>query len=138
METLFERLLRDVVEVLNNAPREMEKYIIEGLERIDSEMAEEIKKRMFVFDDIAILDGRSIQKVLRKVEMPELAQAVHGAHPAAREKILRNMSERAAAKLKEEIAKVDVDKVAAAQQLVVGIIRALEKEGEITVARDEE
>ena len=63
METLFERLLRDVVEVLNTAPLEMEKHIIEGLERIDSEMAKEIKKRMFVFDDIVLLEDRAIQKL---------------------------------------------------------------------------
>jgi flagellar motor switch protein FliG len=103
METLFERLLRDVVEVLNTAPREIEKHIIEGLERIDSEMAEEIKKRMFVFDDIVLLSDQSIQKMLHKVQETELALAVHGAHPAARDKIFRNLSDRVATLLKPKL-----------------------------------
>ena len=138
METLFERLMRDVVEVLNVVPRKIERDFIIRLEKVDSEMAEEIKKRLFVFDDIVVLDDRSIQKVLCELEMEELAQAMHGARPEARDKVLKNMSQRAAALLKEDIASVNVETVEPAQQRIVAIIRSMEKKGEIAVVRPDE
>ena len=92
-----------VVEILNNVDRGTEKIIIEALEEEDPELAEEIKKRMFVFEDIVLLDDRSIQKVLREVDTQELAKALKGVDNEVQEKIFRNMSKRAASLLSEDM-----------------------------------
>lgn len=127
-----------VVEVLNNVDRGTEKIIIEALEEDDPELAEEIKKRMFVFEDIVLLDDRSIQKVLREVDTQDLAKALKGVDAEVQEKIFRNMSKRASSLLKEDMdfmGPVRLRDVEEAQQKIVNIIRKLEESGDIVVAR---
>lgn len=127
-----------VVEILNNVDRGTEKIIIEALEEDDPELAEEIKKRMFVFEDIVLLDDRSIQKVLREVDTQDLAKALKGVDAEVQEKIFRNMSKRASSLLKEDMdfmGPVRLRDVEEAQQKIVNIIRKLEESGDIVVAR---
>lgn len=123
-------------EILNLADRSTEKTIIENLEEEDPELAEEIKKRMFVFEDIVILDDRSIQKVLRKVDNNDLTKALKSVDEEVKEKILRNMSKRAALLLQEDIefmGPIKLSEVEDAQQRIVNIIRKLEESGEVVI-----
>ncbi len=127
-----------IVEVLNQVDRGTEKIIIEALEEEDPELAEEIKKRMFIFEDIVLLDDRSIQKVLREVDTQDLAKALKGVDAEVQEKIYRNMSKRAATLLREDMdfmGPIRLRDVEEAQQKIVNIIRKLEESGEIIVAR---
>ena len=127
-----------IVEVLNNVDRSTEKIIIEALEEEDPELAEEIKKRMFIFEDIVLLDDRSIQKVLREVDPQDLAKALKGVDAEVQEKIFRNMSKRASALLREDMdfmGPVRLRDVEESQQKIVNIIRKLEDAGDIIVAR---
>jgi flagellar motor switch protein FliG len=127
-----------VVEILNLVDRSSEKQIIEGLEEEDPELAEEIKKKMFVFEDIVMLDDRSIQKVMREVDTQELSKALKSVDSEVQDKIYRNMSKRAAQMLKEDMefmGPVRLKDVEEAQQKIVSIIRHLEDTGEIVVAR---
>jgi len=127
-----------IVEVLNNVDRGTEKIIIEALEEEDPELAEEIKKRMFVFEDIVLLDDRSIQKVLREVDTQDLAKALKGVDAEVQEKIYRNMSKRAASLLREDMdfmGPIRLRDVEESQQKIVNIIRKLEDAGDIIVAR---
>jgi len=133
--------VENIVEILNMVDRSTEKTIIESLEEEDPELAEEIKKRMFVFEDIVLLDDRAIQKVLREVDTAELAKALRGVEAEVQDKIFRNMSKRAAALLKEEMeymGPVRLKDVEETQQKIVSIIRKLEDQGEIVVARSGE
>ena len=127
-----------VVEILNLVDRSSEKQIIEALEEEDPELAEEIKKKMFVFEDIVMLDDRSIQKVMREVDTAELSKALKSVDSEVQDKIFRNMSKRAAAMLKEDMefmGPVRLKDVEESQQKIVSIIRHLEDTGEIVVAR---
>ena len=127
-----------VVEVLNLVDRGTEKTIIEALEEEDPELAEEIKKKMFVFEDIVLLDDRAIQRVLREVDNQELAKALKSVDPEVQEKIFKNMSKRAASLLREDMdfmGPVRLKDVEDCQQKIVNIIRKLEDAGEIVVAR---
>jgi flagellar motor switch protein FliG len=127
-----------IVEILNMVDRGTEKTIIESLEDDDPELAEEIKKRMFVFEDIVLLDDRSIQKLLREVDQQELAKALKAVDTEVQDKIFRNMSKRAASLLKEDMefmGPIRLKDVEEAQQKIVNIIRKLEEAGEIVVAR---
>jgi len=130
--------VESIVEILNLVDRASEKQIIEALEDEDPELAEEIKKRMFVFEDIIMLDDRAIQKVMREVDSQELAKALFTTDSEVQNKIFKNMSRRAAVMLKEDaeymgpIRMKDVDE---AQQKIVSIIRHLEDCGEIAIAR---
>jgi flagellar motor switch protein FliG len=127
-----------IVEVLNNVDRGTEKIIIEALEEEDPELAEEIKKRMFVFEDIVLLDDRSIQKVLREVDSQDLAKALKGVDAEVQEKIYRNMSKRASSLLREDMdfmGPIRLRDVEESQQKIVNIIRKLEEAGDIIVAR---
>jgi len=131
----------NIVEILNLVDRSTEKIIIESLEEEDPELAEEIKKRMFVFEDIVLLDDRAIQKVMREVDTAELGKALRGVEAEVQDKIFRNMSKRAASLLKEEMeymGPVRLKDVEEAQQKIVSIIRKLEDQGEIVVARSGE
>ncbi len=115
-----------IVEVLNNVDRGTEKIIIEALEEEDPELAEEIKKRMFVFEDIVLLDDRSIQKVLREVDTQDLAKALKGVDAEVQEKIYRNMSKRASALLREDMdfmGPIRLRDVEESQQKIVNIIQ---------------
>ncbi|MDR2494826.1 MAG: flagellar motor switch protein FliG [Spirochaetaceae bacterium] len=130
--------VESIVEILNLVDRTSEKQIIEALEGDDPELAEEIKKRMFVFEDIVMLDDKSIQKVMREVDSSELAKALKSVDAEVQDKIFRNMSKRAAGMLKEDMefmGPVRLKDVEEAQQKIVSIIRKLEESGEIIVAR---
>jgi len=127
-----------VVQVLNRVDRSTEKTIMETLEVQDPELAEEIKKLMFVFEDIVQLDDRSVQRILREVDSHDLALALKGASEDVMAKVMRNMSKRASEMLKEDIdfmGPVRLRDVEDAQQRIVGIIRRLEEAGEIIIAR---
>jgi flagellar motor switch protein FliG len=126
-----------VVAIINSADRGTERNIMEYLEENDPELAEEIKKRLFVFEDIIRLDDRSLQRVLREVEMKELGLALKGATEELRSKFFKNMSKRAAEMLQEDMdymGPVRVKDVEEAQQKVVNVVRALEEAGEIVVS----
>ncbi|MDR0630162.1 MAG: flagellar motor switch protein FliG [Treponema sp.] len=130
--------VESIVEILNLVDRTSEKQIIEALEGEDPELAEEIKKRMFVFEDIVMIDDKSIQKILREVDSGELAKALKSVDAEVQDKIFRNMSKRAAGMLKEDMdymGPVRLKDVEEAQQKIVSIIRRLEESGEIVIAR---
>lgn len=127
-----------IVEVLNRVDRTTERTIIENLEIQNPELAEEIKKRMFVFEDIVLLDDRSLQLVLREIDSKDLALALKASSSEVAEKVYKNMSKRAAEMLREEIqymGPVRIRDVEEAQQKVVNVIRRLEESGEIIVSR---
>lgn len=130
--------LSPLVEIINRADRATERLILEGLEGKDPALAEEVRSRMFMFEDIVALDDRSIQLVLRQVEAADLATALKGVNETVRDKILRNLSERAAENLAEEIellGPVRLRTVEESQVKVVQIIRSLEDAGQIVVRR---
>jgi len=127
-----------IVEVLNRVDRTTERTIIENLEVQDPELAEEIKKRMFVFEDIVALDDRSLQLVLREIDSKDLALALKAASNEVAEKVFKNMSKRASEILREEIqymGPVRIRDVEEAQQKIVNVIRRLEESGDIIVSR---
>jgi flagellar motor switch protein FliG len=126
-----------VVAIINSADRATERNIMEYLEENDPELAEEIKKRLFVFEDIIRLDDRSLQRVLREVDMKELGLALKGATEELRVKFFKNMSKRAAEMLQEDMdymGPVRVKDVEDSQQKVVNVVRSLEEAGEIVIA----
>ena len=127
-----------LVGILNQVDRTTEKNITESLQEQDYELAEKIKSCMFVFEDIIILDDRAIQRVLREVDSRELALSMKGTKEEIKEKIFKNMSERAQAMLQEDIeylGPVRAREVQDAQTKIVATIRALELSGEITISR---
>lgn len=127
-----------IVDILNNVDRGTEKYIMETLEIEDTDLAEEIKKRMFVFEDILSLDNRSIQRFLREVENNLLAIALKGATDEVQKLIYSNMSKRLVEMIKEDIefmGPVRLKDVEESQQKIVNIIRKLEDAGEIVISR---
>ncbi|MFG0292985.1 MAG: flagellar motor switch protein FliG [Phycisphaerales bacterium JB065] len=126
-----------VSEILNLADRSTEKAILEGLEADDPDLVEEIRRLMFVFEDVLLVDGKGIQAVLREVDNDELALALKTASEELQEKIFSNMSERAATLIKEDMeymGPVRVSDVEAAQQRIVDIVRRLEEAGEIIIS----
>ncbi|MDR1741276.1 MAG: flagellar motor switch protein FliG [Synergistaceae bacterium] len=126
-----------VVALINSADRGTERNIMEYLEENDPELAEEIKKKLFVFEDIMRLDDRSLQRVLREVDMKELGLALKGATEDLRSKFFKNMSKRASEMLQEDMefmGPVRVKDVEEAQQKIVNNVRALEEAGEIIIA----
>lgn len=130
--------LSALVDVINQSDRTTERLILEGLEKRDLELAEEVRAHMFMFEDIVGLDDRAIQVVLRKVDSKDLAVALKGVREDVREKITRNMSERAALSLADEISilgPVRLKQVEEAQAVVIRHIRMLEEAGEIVVSR---
>jgi flagellar motor switch protein FliG len=130
--------VQTLIDILNRADRATERAIFEGLEQHESELVDTIRARMFVFEDIVTLDDRAIQLILRQVESRELATALKGVKGAVRDKIKRNMSERAAINLEEEISmlgSVKLSTVEEAQGTIVRTIRALEESGQIVVSR---
>jgi flagellar motor switch protein FliG len=130
--------LQTLVDILNSSDRATERLILEGLEGEDAELADEVRNRMFVFEDIEGLDDRSIQLVLRSVDAKELAVALKGVDQKVRNKVMKNMSERAAANLAEEIqllGPIKLKTVEEAQNGIVRVIRTLEEAGQIDMAR---
>ncbi len=127
-----------IVDILNLADRSTEKAIIEQLEVDNPELAEDIKKLMFVFEDIVQLDDRSLQMVLREVDQKDLSLALKATNDEVKNKIYKNMSKRAGDMLKEELefmGPVKIKDVEDAQQKIVGVIRNLEDKGDIVVSR---
>ncbi|MGI6435381.1 MAG: flagellar motor switch protein FliG [Syntrophomonadaceae bacterium] len=130
--------VKSVVQILNLVDRGTEKTILEALEVQDPELAEDIKKLMFVFEDIVLIDDRSVQRMLRDVESQDLSLALKGSSSEVSNKIFGNMSSRAAEMLKEDMefmGPVRLRDVEEAQQRIVNVIRRLEETGEIVVAR---
>jgi flagellar motor switch protein FliG len=127
-----------LVEIINRSPRPTERSILEWLDATDPELADQVRSQMFVFEDIVTIDDRSLQLVLREVEANDLATALKGVRPDVRDKIQRNLSERAAENLSEEIellGPVRTRTVEEAQAKVVGVIRTLEEQGVLTIQR---
>lgn len=130
--------IQAVVEVLNGVDRSTERTILDSLEIQDPELAEEIKKRMFVFEDIVILDNRAIQRVIREVENEDLRLALKVASDEVKDIVFKNMSQRMAETVKEEMeymGPVRLRDVEEAQTRIVATIRRLEDVGEIVIAR---
>ena len=127
-----------VVEILNAVDRGTEKHIMETLEIEDPELADEIRKKMFVFEDILLLDDRAIQRVLRDVDNNDLAIALMGSNEQVQAVIFNNLSKRLAAMIKEDMefmGPVRMKDVEEAQQKIVNIIRKLEDSAEIIISR---
>ncbi len=127
-----------VVEILNTVDRGTEKHIMETLEIEDPELADEIRKKMFVFEDILLLDDRAIQRVLRDVENSDLAIALKGSTEQVQNAIFNNLSKRLAAMIQEDMefmGPVRMKDVEEAQQKIVNIIRKLEDSAEIIISR---
>lgn len=127
-----------IVEILNTVDRGTEKHIMETLEIEEPELADEIRKKMFVFEDILSLDDKSIQRVLREVDNNELAVALKGSNEDVQNVIFNNLSKRLATMIKEDMefmGPVRLKDVEEAQQKIVNIIRKLEESAEIVIAR---
>lgn len=127
-----------LVDILNRSDRTTERSIFEGLEVSDSELADQVRSRMFVFEDIVGLDDKAIQLILRQVDVKDLAVALKGVRPEVKAKIMKNMSERAGQNLEEEmvlLGPVKLKTVEEAQVTIVRVIRALEESGQIVLAR---
>ncbi len=127
-----------VVDILNTVDRGTEKHIMETLEIDEPELADEIRKKMFVFEDILTLDDRSIQRVMHEVDNNEIAVALKNANEDVQAAIFNNMSKRLATMIKEDMefmGPVRMKDVEEAQQKIVNIIRKLEDSGEIIIAR---
>jgi flagellar motor switch protein FliG len=127
-----------VVEILNTVDRSTEKHIMETLEIDEPELAEEIRKKMFVFEDILLLDDRAIQRVLRDVDNGDLAIALKSANEEVQNAIFNNLSKRLAVMIKEDMefmGPVRMKDVEEAQQKIVNVIRRLEDSAEIVISR---
>jgi len=130
--------LDPLVNIINRSDRVTERQIVEGLEALDAELADEVRSRMFMFEDIVHLDDRSVQLVLRQVNEAELALALKCVSESVRTKITSNLSSRAAQTLIEEVdllGAVRLTQVEEAQQSVIRKIRQLEEQGQIMVHR---
>ncbi|CAM3703044.1 flagellar motor switch protein FliG [Mesobacillus zeae] len=130
--------IESVVEVLNGVDRSTERTILDALEIQDPELAEEIKKRMFVFEDIVTLDSRAIQRVIRDCENEDLMLSLKVSSDEVKEIVFKNMSQRMAETFRDEMeymGPVRLRDVEEAQSRIVSTIRRLEEAGEIVVAR---
>ena len=127
-----------IVAILNTVDRGTERHILETLEIEDPELADEIRRKMFVFEDILSLDDRTIQRVLRDVDNSDLATALKNANEEVQNVIFNNLSKRLAAMIKEDMdfmGPVRMKDVEEAQQKIVNIVRKLEDSGEIVISR---
>jgi flagellar motor switch protein FliG len=130
--------VKSLADILNHADRSTERAVLNHLTETDEELAEEVRRMLFVFEDIVQLDDRAIQQVLREANQKDLVLALRGVPDAVKEKLLTNMSERGAAMLQEEMEvqqpqrKRDVD---AAQGRIVAVVRRLEEAGTIVLSR---
>lgn len=130
--------IEPIVGILNRVDRGTEKTILEALGDEDPELADEIKSRMFVFEDILLLDNRSVQRFLKEVDVKDLSLALKTSSEEVKELVMRNMSKRAAEMLKEDmdlIGPVRLRDVEDAQQRIVNSIRQLEDSGELVISR---
>ncbi len=130
--------VKSLADILNHADRYTERAVLDYLGSIDAELAEEVRRILFVFEDIAELEDRAIQQVLREADQKDLVLALRGVADSVKGKLLENMSERGAEMLKEEM---DVQQpqrkrdVEAAQGRIVAVVRRLEEAGTIVIAR---
>ncbi|MCL1808161.1 MAG: flagellar motor switch protein FliG [Clostridiales bacterium] len=127
-----------IADVLNNMDRGNEKFIFDELSKKDAKLADEIRKKMFVFEDITIIDNRGIQKILTQVDAHDLVYALKGANKEVMDLIFANMSTRMAETIKSDLEytyNVRVRDVEEAQQRIVAVIRRLEEEGELVIAK---
>lgn len=133
--------VKSLADILGHTDRSTERAVLDHLGATDGELAEEVRRMLFVFEDIVKLEDRAIQQVLREADQKDLVLALRGAAEAVREGILSNMSERGAEMLKEELEiqqpqrKRDVD---AAQGRIVAVVRRLEEAGTIVISSDDE
>jgi flagellar motor switch protein FliG len=151
MDRIFEEILKNkdhsvtqeaggvsrLAEILNSVEGAMAEQIITDIEESDPDLADEIKQMMFVFDDLVLVDDKGLQKVLRSVESSELAIALKAATEDVKAKIFRNMSERAAEILKEEMevsGAVRMKDVTDAQQKITRIVQEMERKGELIIS----
>lgn len=131
--------VESLANILNRADRATERNVIELLEIQSPQLAEEVRELMFVFEDIVNLEDRAIQRILREVDTKDLAMSLKGTKEDVKEKVYKNMSERAQAMLRDEMeymGPVRAKEVQEIQTKIVGIIRTLEVAGEIIIARD--
>ena len=130
--------LMPLVDIINHSDRNTERLILEGLAAVDSELAEEVRARMFMFEDIGSLDDRTVQLLMRSIDVKELALALKGVSEVVKEKFTNNMSERATLGLTEDmevLGSVRVKQVEEAQAGIIRQIRTLEDSGEIVISR---
>ena len=130
--------IQSLVDILNNVDRGTEKLILEELEKDDPKLVDEIRKLMFIFEDVTALDNASIQRIIREVDQKDLALALKGSSDEVKERIFRNVSKRAAEMLKEDIdfmGPVRLREVEEAQQRIVSVVRKLDETGEIIISR---
>ncbi|MBS3886857.1 MAG: flagellar motor switch protein FliG [Dethiobacter sp.] len=130
--------IQSLVDILNNVDRGTEKLILEELEKDDPKLVDEIRKLMFIFEDVTALDNASIQRIIREVDQKDLALALKGSSEEVKERIFRNVSKRAAEMLKEDIdfmGPVRLREVEEAQQRIVSVVRKLDETGEIIISR---
>ncbi len=130
--------VESVVDILNSVDRGTEKFIMEELDIRDAELSEEIRRRMFVFEDIVSLDNRSVQRIIREIDNSQWAVALKSASEEVKETIFSNMSKRLVEMIKEDIefmGPVRIRDIEEAQQNIVNVIRKLEEEGEIITPR---
>jgi flagellar motor switch protein FliG len=133
--------LQPLVDIINRADRATERLILEGLAGRNPQLAEEVRSKMFMFEDIVTLDDRSVQLVLRQVETNDLATALKGVRDEVRQKVMQNLSERAAENLADEIemlGPVRLRTVEESQAKIVQAIRTLEESGQIVIRRGED
>ncbi|MBT9139439.1 MAG: Flagellar motor switch protein FliG [Dehalococcoidia bacterium] len=130
--------IQSLVDILNNVDRGTEKLILEELEKDDPKLVDEIRKLMFIFEDVTALDNASIQRIIREVDQKDLALALKGSSEEVKERIFRNVSKRAAEMLKEDVESmgpVRLREVEEAQQRIVSVVRKLDETGEIIISR---
>ena len=126
-----------LAEILNQTDEISSELILSEIEETDAEMAAQIKQKMFVFEDLVLVDDRGFQKLLRKIETVELATALKAASDEIKDKVYKNMSERAGAMLQEEIedlGPVRMTEVVDAQLAITSIIQEMEAKGEIIIS----
>lgn len=131
--------LDPLIQIINRSDRATERLIVEALQERDPALAEEVKSRMFMFEDITLLEDRDVQLVLRQVDGNDLALAIKGVSDEVRQKIVGNMSERAATTLLEDVellGAVLLRQVEEAQQKIIQVIRRLEDAGEVVLRRN--
>ncbi|NUP99356.1 MAG: flagellar motor switch protein FliG [Armatimonadetes bacterium] len=127
-----------LVDILNRSPRAVEQQVLEHLEEYDDELYGEVRKAMFVFEDLLLLDGRSVQRLLREIDSSDLALALKGASEPLTALFFKNMSERAALIFKEDMqfmGPVRVRDVQEAQTRIINAVRNLEAAGELVIPR---
>jgi flagellar motor switch protein FliG len=126
-----------LAEILNQTDEISSELILNEIEEKDAEMAAQIKQKMFVFEDLVLVDDRGFQKLLRKIESAELATALKAASDEVKDKVFKNMSERAGAMLQEEIedlGPVRMTEVIDAQEAITRIVQEMETKGEVIIS----